>query len=160
MCADERYKVLDDTNPRADRRRRSRTMSRKSSIADRPQLETEQELVDAGICTQCKKRPVKKDRKKCKKCLDGRNSSRKKTYRENVQAGVCGNCGIEPIAPPSKALCRTCADSRAAEQESRRQKGLCARCGKNDRHKKLTRCLDCIEALRVYRSLRKARAAK
>ncbi len=89
--------------------------------------------IDAGLCEMCGKVPPKAGRSKCERCIRRWNDARNARRAERTQHGVCteDGCGL-PVVP---GFVR-CAKHHAVMQQStlktrqtRRDAGLCVRCG-------------------------------
>lgn len=97
----------------------------------------------AGLCNECRARPVKPGRATCEPCLDA-HRSRKAAYEH---LGLCG-CGREKQRPI--ALCEACNRAAIPRKKARRKAnvlaGLCA-CG-GPRAPGIKRCLRCNEAVK------------
>lgn len=79
------------------------------------------ERAEAGLCTQCGKRPPVQGIRLCQECREYQNRHHRrhhmKDYARNKQEGICTRCGKRP-AEPGRVCCPECAEvNRQAQRK-------------------------------------------
>ena len=121
---------MGNTNPSARARDRERCRRRN------------EERVALGLCTQCGRNPAAPDRRRCEPCLEKHRAADRESYRRARAAG-------RPYGGKNPSRKRKA--SRAASErrrKSRRDAGMCARCGRRPPVEGSAVCEPCLEKRR------------
>ena len=110
-------------------------------------------LVDAGICTRCKKVKAEDKHVLCIKCMEDKRIRRQKQRKLNL----CQECKNKTDG--KNALCEACLKKRANRNKIKIQEcqnvKLCIRCKENKTDKGNSLCVECAEKISTQRKIKR-----